>query len=479
MNGKRILRRGAILLAITLLASCVGISKETAAILSLPAAHFPEVRFAVFSDPHLFDRRLGTEGKAFTEYLADDRKMLVESEELLQEAVRKVKDMHVQFLLVPGDLTKDGERQDHELFVRYLAELKESGIPAYVIPGNHDVLNPRASRYTAAGEESVPDVTPAEFAGLYADFGYAGALLRDPDSLSYVAEPVPGLWLLALDACEYRQNAGRSRPVAAGRLTPQTLRWTEGVLARAAREGVPVIAMMHHGVVEHFKGEEQFFGDYLVESWREVSALLAAYHVRVVFTGHYHAQDVTERKWDDGRFLFDVETGSLVTDPSPVREATINASQQMTIRSSFITQLPSFTARGMDFRRYSRERLREALSGFTFRLLRKYLVPADEAALLSGQIAEAFAAHFEGDERFTGKEKLKRKGLSFMGSIIMASRGDFIEGLWDDLPPADNDVSIDLTTGAYADLSKGAYADLSASAASQPRMAFFLSGPSP
>ncbi len=453
MKASRKRRCGALLLAALLCASCAGVrhgqGDETAAIRSLPQAPFPAVRFAVFSDPHLFDKRLGTEGKAFRDYVASDRKLLVESEEILQAAVQRVKDLHAQFLLVPGDLTKDGERQDHELFLTYLRELRESGIPSFVVPGNHDILNPRAFSYGASGEKRVPNVSAQEFAELYADFGYGGALARDPDSLSYVAEPVTGLWLLALDACEYRQNAEHRHAQAGGMFSARTLEWIEGVLSRAARENVAVLAMMHHGVVEHFKGQERYFGDYLVKDWRDVSALLAAYHVRVVFTGHFHAQNIALKEWENGRFLYDVETGSLVTDPDPVRDIEIDLAQRMVIHSSFITSLPSFAATGRDFRDFSRANLREGIRANSYKLLRRYLVPSEEAALLSGQIAEAFAAHFEGDGRFVGTEKLKRTGLSFMGSIIVASRGDLVEGLWDKVGPPDNDVAIDLSTGAW------------------------------
>ncbi len=200
MTGKTLRRTGAILLAAALCASCAGIrpryvtDPETAAVLSAPAASFPVARFAVLSDPHLF-QTLGTAGKAFNEYLA-------ESEEILEAAVQKVIDMHPQFLLVTGDLTKDGERRDHELFVKYLSELRGRGIPAYVVPGNHDILNPGAFRYNGSGALRVPNVSPEEFAELYRDSGYGNALSRDPASLSYVARPVTGLRLLALDACE-------------------------------------------------------------------------------------------------------------------------------------------------------------------------------------------------------------------------------------------------------------------------------------
>ena len=260
--------------------------------------------------------------------------------------------------------------------------------------------------------------------------------------------PVPGLWLLGLDSCDYQQNAGRSEPATDGRFSRKTLEWTEGVLARAARDKVPVIAMMHHGVIEHFKGQAKHYAQYLVNDRQEVASLLAAYRVPVVFTGHFHAQDIAMEEWKDGGTLYDVETGSLVTDPNPVRAVEISA-RRMTILSSFITELPSFAADGRDFGSYSRAYLREGIRGIAKRSLAKAWVPAREAETLAGEISEAFAAHFEGDERFTGTEKLKRKGLSLMGSLAVATQGDFVEGLWDDLEPPDNDVVIDLSTGAW------------------------------
>lgn len=38
--------------------------------------NYPQMKFIVFSDPHYFDPSLGTEGKAFQEYLDNDRKLL-------------------------------------------------------------------------------------------------------------------------------------------------------------------------------------------------------------------------------------------------------------------------------------------------------------------------------------------------------------------------------------------------------------------
>ncbi|MBM3143142.1 MAG: metallophosphoesterase [Chloroflexi bacterium] len=91
------------------------------------APAYPKTSFIVFSDPHIYDPTLGTEGKAFEDYLADDRKLLRESTEILEAAIAAIKSEKASFVLVPGDLTKDGERVSHELVVSYLGQLEARG----------------------------------------------------------------------------------------------------------------------------------------------------------------------------------------------------------------------------------------------------------------------------------------------------------------------------------------------------------------
>ncbi len=147
---------------------------------SLKAAPaYPETSFIVFSDPHLYDTSLGTEGKAFESYLADDRKLLRESTEILESAIAAIKNEKASFVLIPGDMTKDGELSSHRLVVSYLEQLEASGKKVYVVPGNHDIKNGHSFKYVGDTAERVPNITPAEFADMYGDFGYKEALYRD------------------------------------------------------------------------------------------------------------------------------------------------------------------------------------------------------------------------------------------------------------------------------------------------------------
>ena len=431
---------------VILLGSCAGMrytygaDTTPAAGPSPRAAVYPAARFAVFSDPHLFDARLGEDD--------NEHKLLRESSELLAAALEKVEGLSVGFLLIPGDLTRDGELQDHMLMARRLAGLARAGVKVYVVPGNHDILNPGAARFRASGRAHVPSVTPESFAEIYAGCGYGDALMRDPGSLSYVAEPVPGLWLLAVDSASYAGNMSRGVSETGGGLTQERIDWIETVLAEALRRDKGVIVMMHHGVLEHFAGQAKYFGDYLVNGWRQVSRMLAAWNVRAVFTGHFHAQDIVEKTTESGRFLYDIETGSLVSFPSPVRAVEITKEQKMVITTSFIKDLPSFAARGIDFWEYSRNRLAAGIAQTVVGIMTGIGIPQKEAAFIGLQVAEASLAHFRGDEKFTGTEMLSTRGVGLVAGIAAGSRRDLVEGLWHDTAPADNDVTHDLSPAA-------------------------------
>jgi hypothetical protein len=310
-------------------------------------------------------------------------------------------------------------------------------------------LNPDSKSFAGDASKDEPTVTPEEFSAIYKDFGYGTAVSRDPASLSYVAEPVPGMWLLALASCDYSENMKKGKPKTDGRFTQETIGWIETVLTDALRQKKAVTAIMHHGIMEHYVGQEKFYGDYIVDDAPAVSAMLAAYGVRVVFTGHYHAQDITLKRTEGGKFVYDIETGSLVGSPDAMRIVEISPAQSMTVNSFYIDTLPSYEARGEDFAKSSYDFEHAGIAGIAIKTMIGLGVPDTESKVLSPQIADAFMAHYFGDEKFTGTEKFKLSGLSFMGGLIVGMRKDLVLQLWEDLEPVDNDIVIDLATGAW------------------------------
>jgi 3',5'-cyclic AMP phosphodiesterase CpdA len=412
------------------------------------APDYPEASFVVFSDPHIYDPALGTEGEAFEYYLAYDRKLLRESTEIMEAAVAAIENEKASFVLVAGDLTKDGERVSHELVASYLSQMEASGKQVYVVPGNHDINNGYSFKYIGDIVERVPNTTAAEFAQIYCEFGYKEALYRDPASLSYVAEPIAGMWLLALDSCIYAENIENEEPITDGKFSEATLGWVEEMLEKAAKEKKAAIVMLHHGIVEHYTGQEKNYGEYVLDDFPAVSKLLAACNARLVFTGHYHAQDITVARWPEtNKFVFDIETGSLVTYPVPYRIVRIDAAQKAVVQTKHIESTRSHPA---DFQDYARAYLQSGIENIATYIIMSYKVDRAEAEKLAGQVAQAFVAHYAGDENLPpGQEALQSSGLSIPGKAVVTFRENLVIGLWNDLEPPDNNITIDLKTGNW------------------------------
>ncbi len=397
-------------------------------------------------------------GAAFEAYLASDRKMLREGEAILEAAVNGIVEKEqVDFVLIPGDLTKDGELKSHQKLARYLAKLERHGIEVYVIPGNHDINNPNAVRYL--GEKTVPvsSVSPGGFVRLYGRFGYAQARFRDRHSLSYVAEPVRGLWVLALDSCKYAPSETQGTSRTAGRLSPETLAWIGARLEQAARSNKTVIAFMHHGLVEHFEGQSELFPHYLIDDWAVVSRLLAEKGLRVIFTGHFHAQDIVSTVLPAaGRGsmldLVDIETGSLVTYPSPYRIVSIDSGGVLTVESRRIDEIAYNLGSASSFSQYARDYTKEGLVSTAKKtLMLQYQLPYDKPEekafvdMLAEQIAEAFLAHYSGNENLNEHPEAKQVIVSLIQNPEpLASLGRQLLGLWTDLEPDDWNAAISL-----------------------------------
>lgn len=232
------------------------------------AASAASPRFAVISDIHIFDSTLIIErGEAFENYLVNDRKMLVESKAIAKVAMRQIVAEHPDFILVSGDLTKDGEAVCHRYVAdSLLAPLKRAGIQPIVVPGNHDVNNPHAAMFDGSKKLRTTTVSREEFADIYADYGYADAIARDTASLSYVYAINDTLRILALDACRYDDNdfAG-DVCLWQGRLREATLQFALDQLREAKARGIKVIGMMHHGIMEHWRFQNTMLPGYVVD----------------------------------------------------------------------------------------------------------------------------------------------------------------------------------------------------------------------
>ena len=315
----------------------------------------------VASDIHVMDSSLViNEGDALTYYISRDRKMLRQSIEAFQAVVDSAIIHQADVLLICGDLTKDGEKIGHERVSRMLGKALQAGIKAFVIPGNHDVRNPSAKYFD--GDETIPaeGVAAEEFASIYRDFGYGDDDLRDPNSLSYVCEPVPGLTLLAIDASQYEKNTyiaegdDRDVSVVGGAIKSSTLDWLLAQADEAKGKGNQVIAMMHQQLINHIDGLDTMVSTAAIENGDSIAQLMMEHGIHVIFTGHMHYSDAATI-WNDNHdaSLTDISTGSTITYPSHYRVATISDDcSLLTIDTHRINSLPSqpqFSQFGLQF----------------------------------------------------------------------------------------------------------------------------------
>ncbi|MBZ8141498.1 metallophosphoesterase [Rubrivivax gelatinosus] len=402
------------------------------------------LRLAVLSDIHLYDSKQLGSSSELDAYLLQDRKMIKESVEIFDAALAAIVAAKPDALLISGDLTKDGERVNHELLAARLQTLRAQGIRVFVIPGNHDVANPDAKDFRTVPATAAAQVDAASFATIYANCGYGNAIARDPASLSYVAEVGSGVWLFAIDSCRYAESATPTAPITAGRVRAATLSWLQTWLAKAKERGVVALGSMHHGLIEHFPGQSSFFPEYLVEDRQNLAAAFAAAGLTVVFTGHYHAQDIVRASYG-GVTVHDVETGSTVTAPSPYRLATIDrAARTLTIESGTVT---ATAGHPQDFVAWSRDYLETGLEMLVSVLLTSapYSVPAPTAAALVPLIVPAMVAHYAGDEKLTDASVATTlQAMAQSSDPMTAMLGGFVLGLWNDPQPGDNTLAITL-----------------------------------
>ena len=407
------------------------------------------VRFAVVSDPHLYATELGTTGPEFVTVVEREQKLLSFSRAIFAQVVTQIlsQNPRVNFVLIPGDLTKDGELLSHQQMVVQLQRLERGGIQVFVVPGNHDIENPEARGYTETGSFSVPVIGAPQFSEIYGDFGYKQAIVRDSASLSYISEPTPGLWLVAIDSCLYGEN-GQELSQIGGRIQPETLNWLRDNLALARDQNKKVIGMLHHGLIEHYRGQGELFADFLIEDWADIGHQLAQAGLNLVFSGHFHAQDITRVDWEDGSFLIDVETGSSASYPNSYRIVDYNLEDSSAQLESFqIQSLPGdgqnvgvadLAALAYDF---SAQTLAQSIS----RVLTQRLdLPAEKIAILSPALTAATLAHVAGDElplmsTFKAATKYAQDpdaDLARLGLLLLT--------LWHDLPPEDNQIALSL-----------------------------------
>ena len=292
------------------------------------------LRIAVMSDLHYLSPDMIADTEDFEHAFNSDRKLLKESSSVLREMLERVRADKPDILLVSGDLTKDGEQECHAALAKQLQQLQQDvpGLKIYVINGNHDIRNYNAKNFNTADGKAVPATRtePEDFKQIY-DFVYSDPTViatftpaegNKAGGLSYVARPVEGLTVIAMDTCRYSSDNtsnGDDEHETSGAISADLEKWVIEQTAAAKARGDLVIGLEHHGLVPHFDVQPTILPMYLVNGYERIAQEYADAGMSVVFTGHMHAVDIAAMTTAAGNTFYDIETGSALTYPCPIR----------------------------------------------------------------------------------------------------------------------------------------------------------------
>jgi 3',5'-cyclic AMP phosphodiesterase CpdA len=325
-------------------------------------------RFGIVSDLHI----------AVPQTILDTPKrfhMVEVSIPALEKAIAHFETLDLDFLLIPGDLTQNGEFDNHRWLQKRLQSLP---FPAYVIPGNHDVP------YLASNNGSIAF---ADFPSYYRGFGY-----QNTEKLYYSCEVIPGVQLISLNSNQFDRDGNQL-----GCLDEEQLQWLEKTLAEV-RDKL-VLVTIHHNVIEHMPGQSrhELGRRYMLDNAIELLAILRTYGVKLIFSGHLHVQDLVEAEG-----IYEITTGSLVSYPHPYRVVELKTSNsqqhELTINSYRVENVPGWD----DLAATSREVMGDRSYPFMLKLLTSPPVnlPLAQAEKLAPQLRYFWADIAAGDALF-------------------------------------------------------------------------------
>ena len=345
-----------------------------------PLAARTETRVMVVTDTHYLAPELYQDSELFLMALKrGDGKITQCSEELMAALLAETKALQPDALIVTGDLTLSGEKASHEKLAKWFAAIEETGVPLWVIPGNHDINSENAHIYYKYSWDSAETVTPEEFTEIYRDF-MLPAEGKENANLSYHVQISDELWAVLPDVSYYKPTAQ-----VFGLFTADHRAWMEDVLMKARGAGAEAVTFTHQNLLAHTKFLQevyQMFGHEAME------ALAREYGVRLNLSGHMHIQHIAA---ENG--LTDAATGGFCV--APHRYALITLQDDGTLIYEARTLSEKFLPEG--FQAMSREWFAEIAREKSRASLADLNIPADALDGMLDYIARFNLAYFAGE----------------------------------------------------------------------------------
>lgn len=340
-----------------------------------------KVKFYLITDLHYYAPELGTSGKAYIKREIQDQVVLKESGAVIDAAIDlMIADKETNIVLIPGDLTNNGEALSHKGIIEKLRRLKDAGKKVYVTTATHDFNSfERFPEYSSEscyfGEEKTPAApTPREaLAEMYRPFGMDDAVSIETESMSYAVMLGEKTRLLALN------DDGNGHSFCG--YFPKCLDWIKQQAKEAAENYETIFAMTHHPLLPPMElypviSQRDMLGDY-----KKMAAFLSDLGIGIVFTGHTHEQNVKFIETEKGNRIYDVNTASLVGHPSPIRKVELSKKevkietlhiesfeglpQGMSVKEFFIRKFDTLVLGGIDAAVNDHEKLADILNGLS------------------------------------------------------------------------------------------------------------------
>lgn len=290
--------------------------------------HFFEIMknfsFYLVTDTHYYDSSFKATGPAYEARSRTDQKCVAETPAIIDAGFKKIaNDKETEIILIPGDLVYRGEYQSHVGFRDRLYKLKEQGKRIYLITARHDYAGDPVE---FDGDKLIPvkGMPREELRDFYKDFGFDDAIAEHKDSMSYVAQIAPSIRLLALNCdgdCKDFKGIWDSQ-----------MQWALEQIKEAHNSGNYIFAMTHYPLLP-FSPVMNFIGDSHLTDWEKRANEFADAGLEIIFTGHMHAQAVTDYTTKNGNTITDIQTGCFVGCPCAYRKITFTNENTVNIKS--------------------------------------------------------------------------------------------------------------------------------------------------
>lgn len=276
------------------------------------------LNFYLVTDTHFFDPSFKRSGAAYEKRSISDQKCVAETPAIIDAGFKQIADdKETNIILIPGDLVYRGEYQSHIGLRNRLYKLKEQGKKIYLITARHDYDDNDSFEFGGDKMLPVKAMPRDELRDFYKDFGFDGAISEHKESMSYVAQLADGIRLLALN-CD-----GDCKDFKG--LWDNQMKWALEQIEDAHRTGNYIFAMTHYPLLP-FSPIMNLISDSHLTDWEKRANQFADAGLDLIFTGHMHAQAVTEYVTENGNKITDVQTGCFVGCPCAYRKVTIKDS---------------------------------------------------------------------------------------------------------------------------------------------------------